>query len=138
MIGDLGDIENKFTKYEIARILGARALQLAMDAPLLIKIDAEELERIRYDPLRMAEIELKHEVLPITIRRPMPTRAERDNFENSEGKKEDHDKVDEKIAEREREEEEEIAESGEIMELANPDDEREESSSSDERENYEE
>ncbi|MCK4552903.1 DNA-directed RNA polymerase subunit omega, partial [Candidatus Pacearchaeota archaeon] len=28
----------QFTKYETARILGARALQIAMNAPLLIKI----------------------------------------------------------------------------------------------------
>ncbi len=31
-------MEQKFTKYERARILGARALQIAMNAPLLIKI----------------------------------------------------------------------------------------------------
>jgi len=32
------DLLKDFTKYEIARILGARALQVSMDAPLLIKI----------------------------------------------------------------------------------------------------
>ena len=38
-----------FTKYEKARILGARALQIAMNAPLLIKINPEDLEKIKYD-----------------------------------------------------------------------------------------
>ena len=52
LVGDL----TKFTKYEIARILGARALQIAMDAPLLYKINKQKLEEIRYDPLRIAEI----------------------------------------------------------------------------------
>ena len=37
-------MEQKFTKYETARILGARALQIAMNAPLLIKITPEDLE----------------------------------------------------------------------------------------------
>ena len=31
-----------FSKYETARILGARALQIAMNAPLLIKINKED------------------------------------------------------------------------------------------------
>jgi len=30
----LEKLESKFTRYEIARILGARSLQLAMDAPV--------------------------------------------------------------------------------------------------------
>ena len=37
------ELEQNFTKYEIARILGARALQIAMDAPLLLKISFGEL-----------------------------------------------------------------------------------------------
>ena len=39
---------DKFSKYEVARILGARALQIAMNAPLLIKLSEEELENIEY------------------------------------------------------------------------------------------
>ena len=46
------------TKYEKARILGARALQISMNAPLLIKIEAEDLEKINYDALKIAEVEL--------------------------------------------------------------------------------
>ena len=34
--------EDKFTRYEVARILGARSLQLAMNAPVLLKLSAKE------------------------------------------------------------------------------------------------
>lgn len=61
-----------FTKYEIARIIGARALQIAMDAPILVKVPEEELKAIKYDPLRIADLEFKAGALPITINRPMP------------------------------------------------------------------
>ena len=63
---------NEFTKYEIARIIGARALQIAMDAPILLKMSKEELEHIRYDALRIAEKEFESDVLPITVHRPLP------------------------------------------------------------------
>src|SRR3989344_2113395 len=61
-----------FTKYEMARIIGARALQIAMDAPLLLKISEEKLKELKYDAIKIAELELKEEVLPINIRRPVP------------------------------------------------------------------
>ena len=64
--------ENKFQKYEIARLLGARALQISMGAPFLIKLSEKELEELHYDPLSIAELELKEGVLPINIRRPLP------------------------------------------------------------------
>jgi DNA-directed RNA polymerase subunit K len=64
----------EYTKYEIARILGARALQIAMNAPLLLAIPKEKLEELNYDPLKIAEIEFNSGVLPITVRRPMPQR----------------------------------------------------------------
>lgn len=110
-----------FTKYEKARILGARALQIAMNAPILIKIEKENLEKIRYDALKIAEIELNSDILPISIKRPFPQK-------NEEALKRVKEKINEKeIQERKNTEEEEIARSGEIMELANPEDEREES-----------
>lgn len=61
-----------FTKYEMARIIGARALQIAMDAPLLLKISEDELKSMRYDALRIAEREFNEGVLPISINRPTP------------------------------------------------------------------
>jgi DNA-directed RNA polymerase subunit K/omega len=61
----------QYTKYETARIIGARALQLSMGAPFLIKRPDDV-----YDTVALAEIELKKDVLPITVRRPKPIRLE--------------------------------------------------------------
>ncbi|MFH1289994.1 MAG: DNA-directed RNA polymerase subunit K [Nanoarchaeota archaeon] len=68
-------MEQQFTKYEIARIIGARALQIAMDAPLLLKISVEDLKEMKYDALKIAERELKENVLPIAISRPNPKKS---------------------------------------------------------------
>ena len=65
-------MEHQFTKYETARIIGARALQLAMDAPLLVKLSEEELKKINYDALKIAEIEFNEHALPISVHRPLP------------------------------------------------------------------
>ena len=65
-------LESQFTKYELARILGARALQIAMDAPLLLKIDEKKLEEINYNPIEIAKMELEQRRLPFIIKRPMP------------------------------------------------------------------
>lgn len=60
------------TKYEVARMIGSRALQIAMGAPFLIKLTEEQLEKIGYNPIRIAQKELEAGVLPITIKRPLP------------------------------------------------------------------
>lgn len=65
-----------FTKYEKARIIGARALQLAMGAPLLLKLTKEDFERMNYSPIEIAKLEFKEEIIPITIKRPMPEKVE--------------------------------------------------------------
>lgn len=54
------------TKYERARILGTRALQIAMCAPVLVEPEGET------DPLQIAMKELKARKIPITIRRYLP------------------------------------------------------------------
>lgn len=117
-----------FTKYEAARILGARALQIAMNAPLLIKMSKEDLERVKYDALKIAEIEFESGVLPISVKKPFPGKRE-------EKLRRVKDKVsDEKVDERKSEEEQEIAKEGEIMELVNPEDEMDEDVAGDESE----
>ena len=68
------DQKETFTRYEIARIIGARALQIAMDAPLLLKVPDEELKEMKFDSLKIAEKELNEDVLPIAINRPVPRR----------------------------------------------------------------
>ena len=118
----------KFTKYETARILGARALQIAMNAPLLIKITAEDLEAIKFDALKIAEIEFNSDVLPISVKQPMPLKKE-DKLKRA---KVIRNQEDEET--RESLEEEEIAKGGEIMELATPEDEVEEDTSGSEEE----
>jgi DNA-directed RNA polymerase subunit K len=107
-----------FTKYETARILGARALQISMNAPLLIKIEKEDLEKINYDALKIAEIELNSEILPISIKRPFPEKREERLRRVKERNISDQNVQDKEVAE-----ESEIVEGGEIMELANPEDE---------------
>ena len=42
---DVSEITS-FTKYERARMLGSRALQIAMGAPFLIKLSEEDLEKL--------------------------------------------------------------------------------------------
>ncbi len=115
------------TKYERARIIGARALQIAMNAPLLIKISDEDLEKIRYDALKIAEIELNSGILPISVRKPFPERKEGALKRAKERKVSDKE-----IEKKEEMEEKEIIEEGEIMELANPEDEQDESEESSE------
>lgn len=75
----MSDEITDYTKYEIARILGSRALQIAMGAPILIKMDEKQLEELRYSPLEIAKIEFSKGAIPITVRRPMPKRRERKN-----------------------------------------------------------
>jgi DNA-directed RNA polymerase subunit K/omega len=115
-------MEETFTKYEKARILGARALQIAMNAPLLVKFSQEDLELIKYDPIKIAEVELNSNILPISVKRPLPKKKE------EKLKRVKKEKIsDEKIEEKEYKEEEELAKEGEIMEIATPSDEQEES-----------
>jgi len=65
----------QYTKYERARIIGARALQIAMGAPLLLKLGEKGLEKIKFNPIEIAKTEFEKGVLPITINRPMPRKA---------------------------------------------------------------
>ena len=60
----------EYSKYEKARIIGARALQIAMGAPFLLKLTKKDLEKLKYNTLEIAKLEFEKDVLPITIRRP--------------------------------------------------------------------
>ncbi len=55
------------TKYERARILGTRALQISKNAPLLIVPDPGET-----DPYMLAERELAEKKIPFIVRRFLP------------------------------------------------------------------
>ena len=52
----------RYTRYERARIIGARALQISLGAPVLIRPDTG-------DPIDIAMRELEMGVLPITVKR---------------------------------------------------------------------
>jgi DNA-directed RNA polymerase I, II, and III subunit RPABC2 len=54
------------TKYERARLLGTRALQISMNAPVMIDLEGMT------DPLQIAEKELKEKKIPLIVRRYMP------------------------------------------------------------------
>jgi len=56
------------TRYEKARIVGARALQISFGAPILI-IKPKNI----IDPIKIAQTELKAGILPLTIRREKPS-----------------------------------------------------------------
>jgi len=62
-----------FSKYERARIIGARALQISMGAPFLVKLSKNDLEKLKYNPLEIAKKEYGDGALPLTVNRPMPT-----------------------------------------------------------------
>jgi DNA-directed RNA polymerase I, II, and III subunit RPABC2 len=57
----------KLTRFERARIIGARALQLSMGAPILV-----ELPDAVSDPIDIALTELNENALPMTLRRVLP------------------------------------------------------------------
>jgi DNA-directed RNA polymerase I, II, and III subunit RPABC2 len=57
----------KITRFEKARIVGARALQVSLGAPILVL-----LEKGVSDPIDISLIELDEGVLPMTIRRTLP------------------------------------------------------------------
>ena len=132
---NLEQLEEKFTRYEIARILGARSLQLAMDAPVLLKMSKEEEEALNFDTLRIAEKEFESEVLPITVKRPLPKKSEKqikklteeevkEKLEKkAEQEQKEIEKLEKKKEEIEEREEKEIVQEGEIMEIASPSDE---------------
>ncbi len=54
----------RYTRYERARIIGARALQISLNAPVLIDIPVE-----MKDPVIIATKEFTAGAIPITVRR---------------------------------------------------------------------
>ncbi len=69
---DLRITHENFTKFELARVIGSRALQISQGSAPLIKLDVETLERIGYNPIEIAKLELSAGVIPITVVRRLP------------------------------------------------------------------
>ena len=60
--------KDRLTRFEVARIIGARSLQISLGAPLLIKPPKEV-----FNPIELAKEEFKKKKVPMTIKRPMPS-----------------------------------------------------------------
>ena len=67
----------EYTKYEEARIIGSRALQISQGAPFMIKLSEKDLEKIGYDPLEIAKMEFKEDLIPITTKREAEKKEEK-------------------------------------------------------------
>ena len=66
-VPDSDRITSRFmTKYERARILGSRALQISKNAPLMVDPGEES------DPYKLAEMELDKRKVPFIVRRYLP------------------------------------------------------------------
>jgi len=65
--------ETEFTSYEKARMIGSRALQLAQGAKPLIELSSEEIESVNYNPIEIAKKEFEAGVIPMSIKRSLPT-----------------------------------------------------------------
>lgn len=61
--------KDRLTRFEVARLLGARALQISLGAPVFIKTDET-------NPIEIAKLEFKEKIVPITIKRKLPNETE--------------------------------------------------------------
>jgi len=68
----------EYTKYEQARIIGARALQISMGAPFLVKLTDEELTKIGFNTVEIAKLEFQQGLIPITVKKPLPGTMKKD------------------------------------------------------------
>ena len=63
----------KLTRFEKARIVGARSLQVAMGAPPFVRLEGKYR-----GPIDVATKELEEDALPISIRRSLPNGISQD------------------------------------------------------------
>ena len=68
----------EYTKYEHARIVGARALQISMGAPFMVKLSDEDLKKLNYNAIEIAKFEFSQGLIPITVKRPLPGAVKKD------------------------------------------------------------
>lgn len=64
--------QEDFTKYELARVIGSRALQISHGSKPLIKLEEAKLESVGYNPIEIAKLEFSEGVIPITVVRKLP------------------------------------------------------------------
>lgn len=56
------------SRFAVARLISARALMIAMGAPPLIRLSKEDLENIKYSPIKIALMEYEKGVLPLVVK----------------------------------------------------------------------
>jgi DNA-directed RNA polymerase subunit K len=61
--------KDRLTRFEVARLVGARALQISLGAPILVETKS-------LDPIEIAKEEFKQKIIPITIKRRLPSEEE--------------------------------------------------------------
>ncbi len=54
----------RYTRFERARIIGARALQISMGAPILVEVPSGMI-----DPVDISMLEFSKDLIPMTVRR---------------------------------------------------------------------
>ncbi len=54
----------RYTRFERARIIGSRALQISMGAPVLVDVPEDLI-----DPIEIAITEYKEDLIPMTVKR---------------------------------------------------------------------
>lgn len=72
----MAEEKQDYTKFERARILGSRAMQLNMGAPFLLKLSEKDLQELHFNPLDIAKKEFEAGVIPISIKRMKPHERE--------------------------------------------------------------
>jgi DNA-directed RNA polymerase I, II, and III subunit RPABC2 len=63
----------KLTRFEKARLIGARSLQVSLGAPILVELDPSVS-----DPIDISLAELEGNILPMTLRRTLPDKTYQD------------------------------------------------------------
>lgn len=64
--------KTRYTNFEKARLIGARALQISMGAPFAVKLSDDELVALNYNPIAIAKREFEQGKIPIDVRRKLP------------------------------------------------------------------
>lgn len=98
-----------YTKYEKARIIGARALQISMGAPFMVKLADSDLKKMNYSVVEIAKIEFNKGLIPITVKRLLPSEMKKSPAEERDILKDVYAGEDEEL-EGEEEKEKEYAE----------------------------
>jgi DNA-directed RNA polymerase subunit K len=58
--------KDKLTRFEVARLVGARAFQISLGAPVFVKTEEK-------NPIKIAKQEFKEKIVPITVKRTLPS-----------------------------------------------------------------